>query len=290
SESASAPSCVHQEADLVLRILRDLFTGEVRRVVVDDDAALQRCREFVRAHTPSLEPRLERFEGAEPIFETFGIEKEIQRALRRRVWLPSGGYLVIHPTEALVAVDVNTGKFVGSTRFEETALITNLEAAREVVRQIRLRDLGGILVIDFIDLMEEKNRVTLAQALQRELESDRARSRVLQISEFGLVEITRQRIRQGIESVLCGPCPECRGSGRLRNPPTLRFQIQRELKKSVTLAPEARWVVRAHPSVVEEIERNRPSFLEALGAGREGEVRVDAVPTFHVEEFEILTG
>jgi ribonuclease G len=273
----------------VLRILRDLLTSEIRRVVVDDDQALRRCREYARACVPVLAPRVEPFTGSGPIFEAFGIEKEIQRALRRRVWLPSGGYLVIHPTEALVAIDVNTGKFVGSARFEETALITNLEAAREVVRQIRLRDLGGILVIDFIDLTEEESRVTLARTLERELESDRARSRVLQISEFGLVEITRQRIRQGMESLLCGPCPECRGTGRLRSPQTLRLQIQRELRKSTALAPEGSWVVRTHPSVAAEIEENWSSFLEGSGAGAGTRVRVEAIPALRVEEFEIGT-
>ena len=219
-----------------------------------------------------------------------GIEKEIQRALRRRVWLPSGGYLVIHPTEALVAIDVNTGKYVGrNARFEETALATNVEAAREIVRQIRLRDLGGILVIDFIDLEHEENRQELARALEQELKSDRARSRVLPISEFGLVQITRHRARPGLESLLCGPCPVCQGSGRLRTPQTLRFQIQRELKQTAGLAPEGPWLVRAHPAAVAEIQGNWSSFLEDTGFVSAEGIQIESVRDFHPEEYEIRT-
>ena len=290
SAGAAAPDCLHCEESLAVRVLRDLLTEEVRRVVVDDESTLEKCRVFLRSYAPHLVTRLQRYEGGGPVFEVMGIEKEIQRALRRRVWLPSGGYLVIHPTEALVAIDVNTGKYVGrNARFEETALATNVEAAREIVRQIRLRDLGGILVIDFIDLEHEENRQELARALEQELKSDRVRSRVLPISEFGLVQITRHRARPGLESLLCGPCPVCQGSGRLRTPQTLRFQIQRELKQTAGLAPEGPWLVRAHPAVVAEIQGNWSSFLEDTGFVSAEGIQIESVRDFHPEEYEIRT-
>ena len=288
SSGASVPACLHQEEDLPVRILRDLLTESVDRVVVDEERTLERCRDYARFSMPHLASRIERYNRPEPVFDFYGIEREILRALRRRVWLPSGGYLLIHPTEALVAIDVNTGKFVGSTDFEETALRTNLEAAREIVRQIRLRDLGGILVIDFIDMSSQENRVQLAETLDQALKSDRARSRVLQISEFGLVEITRQRIRQGLEGVMCGPCPTCRGSGRLKNPATLRLEILRELKKIAALSPQGTFRVRVHPHVAASIQASWTVFLQESLA-TQATVQVEPVAELHPEEFQILT-
>jgi ribonuclease G len=289
AEGASAPTCLHREEGLSLRILRDLLSETVGRVLVDDERTLEICRDYARSSVPHLAPRIERYDRPEPVFEFFGIEKEIRKALRRRVWLPSGGYVLIHPTEALVAIDVNTGKFIGRSDFEETALLTNLEAAREIVRQIRLRDLGGILVIDFIDMPSQENRRQLAETLEQALKSDRAHSRVLQISEFGIVEITRQRIRQGLEGVMCGPCPTCRGSGRLKNPTTMRLEVLRELKKSAALAPECKFRLRVHPEVATSIRANWKLFLEESGRLGEGAVLVEAAPELHLEDFQILT-
>ena len=289
SSGASVPACLHREAEMPVRIMRDLLTETVHRVMVDEAVTLERCRDYARASMPHLVPRIEHHNRPEPIFDFYGIEKEIQKALRRRVWLPSGGYLLIHPTEALVAIDVNTGKFVGSSDFEETALQTNLEAAREVVRQIRLRDLGGILVIDFIDMASPENRAQLAETLEQALKSDRARSRVLQISEFGLVEITRQRIRQGLEALMCGPCPTCRGSGRLRNPATVRLEVMKELKKSVALIPQAIFRLRVHPDVAASIRANWTVFLQESGVREESTVQVEPVSDLHPEDFQILT-
>jgi ribonuclease G len=287
-ESATAPACLHSEECLAVRILRDLFTEEIERVLVDDEPTLARCRDYAQTMAPLLLPRLARHDGNGSAFDVLGIEKEIQKALRRRVWLPSGGYLVIQPTEALVAIDVNTGKFVGSKGFEETALVTNLEAAREVVRQIRLRDLGGILVIDFIDMPAPENRRKVFETLEQALRSDRARSRVLQISEFGLVEITRQRIRLGLENFLCAPCATCRGTGRLKNPETMRFEIQRELRKVAALSPEGPLRVRVSPEVAGVIRDNWAAFLEARGTPGRQEVLLESVPGMHPEEYEVL--
>jgi ribonuclease G len=279
ADTAPVPSCVHEEIDLALRVLRDFAGADLERVVVDREEAHRRCREHAERYLPGLAPRIERFEGVSPIFEAFGVERELQRALRRRVWLPSGGYIVIHPTEALVAIDVNTGKYVGKRRFEETALQTNVEAAREIVRQIRLRDLGGILVIDFIDLEEDESRRQLAAALEAELKADRAKSRVLQISEFGLVEITRQRVRPSLESRLTVSCPSCRGSGRVLSPATLGHEIRRELEKRARHGAGERLVVRARPDVLGLLQE----LLEA--PGQEGERRIPACRLEPAEDF-----
>ena len=284
------PSCVHTEADLSLKVMRDLFTSDIDRVVIDREETYRRCREYAARVLPQLAHRVELHTGPEEVFEAYGIEKELQRALRRRVWLPSGGYIVIHPTEALVAIDVNTGKYVGTSHFEETALRTNVEAAREIVRQIRLRDLGGILVIDFIDLEEEESRRQLAGALEAEMKWDRAKSRVLQISEFGLVEITRQRVRRSLESVLSRSCPTCRGSGRVRSAETLRSEIKREIRKLLPLIEGGDVTIRAHPDVAALLSEDRGDFEEGLGTPGRLTLRVEAVCGFHPEQFEVVTG
>ncbi len=283
-----APACLLSQSDLALKVLRDLLSPDVERIVVDDEAMHRRCREFVEKVLPGLGHRVERFPGPEEVFEALGVERELERALRRRIWLPSGGYIVIHPTEALVAIDVNTGKYVGKTRFEDTALQTNLEAAREIVRQVRLRDLGGILVIDFIDLEDEESRKRLAEVLEEALKSDRARSRVLKISDFGLVEITRQRLKRSLETLLCRPCPVCRGSGRVRSPETLRFQIQRELRKMLPLLEGGTAVIRAHPEAASRLAEDLPVLRRELRVPDGQEVRVEAVEGFHPEHYEIL--
>jgi ribonuclease G len=290
SEASAAPACLSPQADLAEKVLRDLVSPDMERIVVDDEPTHRRCRDFVERILPGLGHRVEKFSREEAIFEAFGVEKELERALRRRIWLPSGGYIVIHPTEALVAIDVNTGKYVGKTGFEETALKTNLEAAREVVRQIRLRDLGGILVVDFIDLEEEESRRRLAEALEEELKSDRARSRVLKISDFGLVEITRQRMKKSLETLLCRSCPTCRGSGRVKSAETLRFQIQRELRKVLPLLGGRAAVIRAHPEVASAILGNLPLLRRDLGVTGTQDLQIEAVEGFHPEHFEILGG
>jgi ribonuclease G len=289
SSAAAAPALLRSQTELPLKVLRDLLSPEMDRILVDDDGMFRKCREFAEAIDPAYALRVEKYNGSEEIFEAFGVEKELERALRRRVWLPSGGYIVIHPTEALVAIDVNTGKYVGKSRFEETALKTNLEAAREIVRQVRLRDLGGILVVDFIDLEEEESRRRLAEALETALKSDRARSRVLTISDFGLVEITRQRLKRSLGDLLCRSCPTCRGSGRIRSADTMRFQIQRELRKAVPLLGGGSAVVRAHPEVAAALLADLESLRGDPDPGFGPQLEVEAVPEFHPEYYEIVS-
>ena len=259
-----APALLHQEVGGVAKVLRDVLGDDVQQVLVEGEAIYQEAVEFVGKMQPALVPKIRRYRGREPIFEERGVQPELDRALRPRVWLKSGGSIVINQTEALVAVDVNTGKYVGKRRLEETILRTNLEAAAEIVRQIRLRDLGGIIVIDFIDMEEQASKEDVLHALQAEMRKDRSKSRMLQISEFGLVEITRQRTKRSLERALCRPCPVCRGSGRLKSPETILHEILREVRKLGPLRERARVVARVHPEVDEFLAGEGGSLLAAL--------------------------
>jgi ribonuclease G len=284
-----APALLHEEAGAVARVLRDLFNHDVRQVLVDAEEVYLQVVESVGRTQPALAPRIRRYEGSTPIFEEHGVKRQLDRALRPRVWLRSGGSIVINQTEALVAVDVNTGKYVGTRRLEETILRTNLEAAQEIVRQVRLRDLGGIIVIDFIDMEEEASRAEVVAALERELRKDRSRSRMLQISEFGLVEITRQRTRRSLEGVLLRPCPACHGSGRVKSFETIFFEILREIRKLWPLLGRASVLVRAHPDVAGYLEGEREALAAALGGGpaASGTLVIQADPSLRHDQFNV---
>jgi ribonuclease G len=215
------------------------------------------------------------------------VQQQLERALRPRVWLKSGGSIVIHPTEALVAVDVNTGKYVGSRRLEETVLTTNLEAAVEIVRQIRLRDLGGIIVVDFIDMEEQSSKDEVLRVLEAEMRKDRSKSRMLKLSEFGLVEITRQRTKRSLERLLCQPCPVCSGSGRLKSPETIVFEILREIRKLGPLREGTRVVARVHPEVAGFLEQERPELLGASFLPAPGRLEIAPDPALRNGQFSL---
>ena len=263
AEKASAPSAIHNDLDLVLRTIRDVLSPEFKSVWVDDVDQYQRIVEFLNQIQPNLVSRVRLYRREEPIFDEFGIEPEIAKALKSKVWLKSGGYIVINQTEALVAIDVNTGKYVGKRNLEETVFKTNLEAAKEIVRQIRLRDLGGIIVLDFIDMEEPNNRARLFEALEHEIRKDRSKTKILQISEFGLIEMTRKRVRQSLERSLTQACPYCAGSGRIKSNTTISLEIWRELMKLRDLHEGQDVIVRINPAVYgsldpifDEVERN----------------------------------
>jgi ribonuclease G len=280
-ETATAPAALHEEMDLTFRVVRDLFSPEVDEFLVDDRAAHDKCLGYVQALVPTLADRV-RFHGERaPIFEAFGIEKDIEKALRRRVWLKSGGYIVIDHTEALVSIDVNTGKYVGKRDFEQTVLKINLESVNEVVRQIRLRDLGGIIIIDFIDMEVADHREQVEKALKRALAVDKARTNVLQISELGLVEMTRKRVRQDLRALLTQHCPTCRGTGVVKSTETLATEIYRALQaKAAAETPpgEAREIVaRVHPDLAAYLQGEGRADLERLEAGLE--VKITVQPT-----------
>jgi ribonuclease G len=234
-ESGGAPLLLHRELELLLRVFRDLVTADFEAIRVDEEAAAGRLRELALQIAPELASRIEVYRDAEPIFERFGVEAEIDGALSSRVPLPSGGSCVINQTEALVAIDVNTGRFTGRTNLEETVFATNLEAIPEVARQIRLRDLGGLLVVDFIDMQDPGHRREVFERFERELSRDRARTRVLQLSDFGLIEITRQRSRNNLERVLTRSCPDCSGTGRVKTDLTAALDLRRALLRPPVL-------------------------------------------------------
>ncbi len=215
SADAQAPALLHQEPELELRVFRDLFNREVSRCVIDHPGVEAKLREYVAATTPDLEGRIERYDGELPLFEEVRITEQIRKSLDRRVWLPSGGHIVIERTEAMTVVDVNTGKFVGKSYLEQTVLRTNKEAAVEVVRQLRLRDIGGIIVIDFIDMDSAENRAELEEVFRQELERDRTRTQVFEMSALGLIQMTRKNVSTGIVEAFSDPCPECEGRGIL---------------------------------------------------------------------------
>ena len=251
SAAATAPALLHADLDIVLRAIRDLFTSDVRQVVVDQPDDHQRVIDFVDSVLqPKLKSRVEAYDGIEPIFDHFGIENQVNRALERRVWLKSGGYLVFDQTEALTTIDVNTGRFVGKKTHEETVLKTNLEAARVAIDQLRLRNIGGIIIIDFIDMEKAANRKKVSEALAEAVKRDKARTNILRISELGLVQMPRKRTRDNLRQLITTPCTTCGGDGRLKSVGTLASEVLRMVRRQVATAGDVERVTLAVSSEV----------------------------------------
>jgi ribonuclease G len=287
-ESAPAPSLLHEEMDLTFRVVRDLFSPDIEEFLVDTPAAYEKCLHFAESLVPQLASRVKLYEALQPVFEATGIEKEIDKALRRRVWLKSGGSIVIDHTEALVAIDVNTGKYVGKRDFEETVLKINLEAAAEVIRQIRLRDLGGIIIIDFIDMERAEHRDQVFQALMKALADDKARTNVLEISELGLVEMTRKRVRQGLQSLLTVACPTCKGSGTVKSDLTLTAEIFRKVQAGARERDGLEVVIRVHPEMAHHLETDQREGLERLQGLVARTVVIQGMPSYHREQYDLI--
>ncbi len=286
--TAAAPSLIHQDLDLVLRTVRDLFTSDVDRLTVDWPTDHDRVLEFVQAMMPRLANRVHHYQGATPLFDQHGVETKIARALERRVWLKSGGYLIFDQTESLTTVDVNTGRYVGKKDQEETVLKTNLEAAKQVVQQLRVRNIGGIIVIDFIDMEKAANRKKVFDALQEAVRKDKARSNVLRISELGLVQMTRKRTRESLGQLLNSPCPHCDGFGRIRSAETLAYDaLRRVQREAVTREHGVPLVLRIHPEVAEFLAADRPRGLDAVEAAIGRPVIVEPDPELERGELDI---
>jgi ribonuclease G len=216
AQGASAPALIHEDLDLIFRAIRDYFTSEVNQLIIDSSSEYEKVCDFLDLFLPHLKSQVRLYEGEKPLFAAYGLEEEISKTLERKVSLKKGGYLVIDETEALVAIDVNSGQYVSKKRLEDTILSTNLEAVEEIVRQIRLRNLGGIIIIDFIDMEKEEHKKKVLQKLRELLKGDRMRTNVLQLTNLGLVEMTRKRVRKSLEKFLCQTCPQCQGRGRIR--------------------------------------------------------------------------
>ena len=288
SESSKSPALIYHDLNLIERILRDQVTDNFSAIWVDTEAEYERVLRFLQRFQPSLIRRVKLYLKDTPLFEQFGITEEINKALRSKVWLKSGGSIVINQTEALVAIDINTGKFVGKTaRLEDTIVKTNLDAIPEIVRQIRLRDLGGIIIIDFIDMDERKNRNRVMAALEDELKSDRAPSKVLQFNDFGLVAITRKRVKQSLERTLSTPCTICTGTGMVKSPVTVCNDIYIEMRKMHKHLDRGDVMLRVHPEVVKQLKSSGAKWLQEMEEMAGKTILVKSDPSLHPEQFDI---
>ena len=288
AKTRKAPAPLHAEYGLVLRAVRDMFDESIERLVVDDKKTYDDVRAFMADFMPRLKDRVHLYRGVEPVFDTYGVEAQIARSLGRKVWLKSGGYLVIDQTEALMAIDVNSGKFVGTSSLEETTLQTNLEAVVEVVQQLRLRNMGGIIIIDFIDMDRESSREKVYRALDEALKVDRARTNVLKISELGLVEMTRKRVQEGLDRYLAETCPTCSGTGYVRSKPTLVFDILREIQREAHRHPNLRTIyVNTTAAVADLFYSAHWTDLEEVERQVGQRVVIRALPHFHPEQYEV---
>jgi ribonuclease G len=290
-ESSRAPAVVYREPSLVGKLLRDLLTDEFQAIRIDNQLEYERVLELVQRILPNLAPKVKWYDKPFPIFEEYGVQGEIDKALKSKVWLKSGGSIVINQTEALVAIDVNTGRYVGkktSGRLEDTIVKTNLEAVKEIVRQVRLRDLGGIIVLDFIDMEEKKNRQKVLQAVEQELKKDRSPSKALQVADFGLVIITRKRVKQSLERVLTEPCPYCSGTGVIKSSSTICYEILSEVRK---IGPELnghRLLLRVNPDIARALKEEEREVLRDLRQSLGKDVTIKPDIQLHHEQFDVM--
>jgi len=282
-----APALVYQDLRLIRRVVRDLFTDDVERFVVDSPEEHGRVADLLGSFAPHLRDRLVLHRDEEPIFERHGVEREIDRALRRRVWLRSGGYIVFDRTEALTVIDVNTGKYVGKTDLASTILKNNLEAVEEIVRQITLRDIGGIILVDFIDMEKEDHRRRVLDALDEAVKRDRAKLHVIDLTALGLVEITRKRVYQDLEEIMRIPCPYCEGRGRVLSPETMAMRVRREIRKLAKTAKSAAVLVEVHPQVAGALMRDGAGWLRALEESNGKRLRVRGREGLHLERLNV---
>jgi ribonuclease G len=288
SDAAKAPALIYHDLNLIERILRDQVSDNFSTIWVDSESEYERIVRFLNRFQPSLVRRVKLYTKETPLFEQFGIQEEISKALKSKVWLKSGGSIVINQTEALVAIDINTGKYVGKTaRLEDTILKTNLDAIPEIVRQVRLRDLGGIIVIDFIDMDERRNRQKVTQALEDALKVDRAPSKVLQFNDFGLVAITRKRVKQSLERTLSVPCPTCTGTGMVKSPTTVANELWTEMRKMMLHFERGDVMLRVHPEVVKVLKANNAKWLNELEEMIGKTILVKSDPALPPEQFDI---
>ena len=288
AEKRPAPLLLHHDLDIVQRVLRDQFNESYKAVWVDNEEMYESILRFVQRFQPALLPKVKLYTRSTPIFDAFNISNELEKALRPKVWLKSGGYIVINQTEALVAIDINTGKFVGkSNRLEDTIVRTNLEAVNEIVRQIRLRDLGGIIVIDFIDMDERKNRQRVMQCLEEAMRLDRAPYKILQFNDFGLVAVTRKRVKQSLERTLCSPCPYCEGAGYVKSVQTIVGEIVAEALKLAPTIDHSDVVLRCNPELAKLFKSHHNQYLEEIEEILKRPVLVKSDPTLHQEKFDL---
>ncbi|MBW2027745.1 MAG: Rne/Rng family ribonuclease [Deltaproteobacteria bacterium] len=287
---STGPCLLHRDLNIILRSVRDLFTREVDRLVIDSREEYQNVMEFIAHFAPRLRYSVELYEGDEPIFDLYGIEIEISRALEKKVWLKSGGYIVIELTEALTAIDVNTGSYVGKRNLEETILKTNVEAVKEIAYQLRLRNIGGLIVIDFIDMEKKTNRERVFAALKEALSKDRAKTHVLRMSELGLIEMTRKRTRESLNRLLCEPCAYCDGIGTLKSKRTVCYEIFRDLEREAKNTQEGDNIyVQVNPEVGDMLKEEEQESIIEMEKMLNKRIIILTEENFHLEQYEIST-
>jgi Rne/Rng family ribonuclease len=288
AEASKPPALIYHDLNVVERVLRDQVTSDFSVIWVDTEPEYERILRFFNRFQPGLVKRVKLYTKETPLFEQFGLAEEMNKALKSKVWLKSGGYIVINQTEALVAIDINTGKYVGKTsRLEDTIVKTNVDAIKEIVRQIRLRDLGGIIIIDFIDMDERRNRQRVMQALEEELRHDRAPSKVLQFNDFGLVAITRKRVKQSLERTIGAPCPYCQSTGYVKSLTTVVNEIYVEMRKIAKHLERQDVMLRVHPDVAKELKGNNGRLLNEMEELTKRTIIVKSDPALHQEQFDI---
>ena len=290
-ESSRAPAVVYREQSLVSKLLRDLLTDEYNAIRIDSPQEHRQVLSLVQRILPSLAPRVKLYDKPFPIFEEYGVQAEIEKALKSKVWLKSGGSIVINQTEALVAIDVNTGRYVGkksSGRLEDTIVKTNLEAAKEIVRQIRLRDLGGIIVLDLIDMEEKKNRQKVLQAIEQELAKDRSPSKALAVNDFGLIIVTRKRVKQSLERVFTEPCPYCSGTAVIKSSSTVCYEILSEVRKVGSDMNGHRLLLRVNPEIARALREEESAVFRDLRQVVGKDVTIKSDLQLHHEQFDVM--
>lgn len=287
AQNTPIPSLVYEDLDITLRAIRDLLSGDVYRVIVDTKDAYHRILHFVESFAPQLKPRIELYQQPMPIFDAYGIEVEMARSLGEKIWLKSGGYIVIETTEALTVIDVNTGKFVGKHNLEDTILKTNLEAAKEIAYQLRLRNIGGLIVIDFIDMESAVNREDVFNTLKEALKKDKCKTNILKMSEMGLIQMTRKRNREGLQSILCDKCFYCEGKGWLKSKRTICYEIFRKIQREAGYSHAKRIELLVHPKIGELLLKEEAQHIEYLERTMEMEIVILPQQDFHLEEYDI---
>ena len=287
SESGRCPALIYNDLDLLLRTVRDMFTPDVEKLIIDSRSEYDRVKKFIAALMPDFTGHIELYDGTDPIFDGYGIEIEIDRALERKVWLKSGGYLIVDEMEALTAIDVNTGRFVGKSSLEDTITKTNLEACREVAEQLRIRSIGGMNVVDFIDMDRPQNREKVTRTFNEHLRRDRSKATVTRISELGLIEMTRKRTRESLLHNLTEPCTYCEGKGYTKSRNTVAYELLREIRRQGDLIESDTIIIEAHPTIADVLATTDHAFIEDLEKRLQKRIVVKGRGSFHMEDFEI---
>ncbi len=286
-KNSKAPKLIHKELGLMFRIVRDFYSLDVDEIILNDKRDYAELKNFISNYLPKFKNKIKLYDGIEPLFEKFNIEHEINKLYKRKIWLRSGGYIIIDKTEALTAIDVNTGRYVGEKELEDTVFQTNVEAAKEIAYQVRLRNIGGLIVIDFIDMNEKEDREKLYEILEQEFSKDRSKVKIQKVSELGIVEMTRKRTQEDITSSMIMPCPICEGRGYIKSPETLCAEIYRTILKNINLYKNKKINLVVNPIMAEKIMEEEKDIIDLLEKNFNINLQIEATDTIPIESFEI---